>query len=452
MKKGSEIEVLIEGTEFPSKGYGYKNNLKIYAKNTFPGQKVFGRVSKKKIDYAEIKVLDIVERAEYEIEQKCPHSGVCGGCSSQTVPYEKQLDIKINQVKELFNESGASIGEFLGIEHSPTIWEYRNKMEFTFGDEVKGGKLTLGMHMKGKSFGIVNVDKCYLVDEDFRKILSLTVEYFREKMLPYYRVMSREGFLRHLIVRKSVKTQEILVNLVTTTQIDFDLTEYANILKEQSYKGTLKSVLHTENNSFSDAVVPEKVNTLLGEDFIVENLLGLNFKISPFSFFQTNSLGAEKLYSIVREFMGDADSKVVFDLYCGTGTIGQISAAKAKKVIGIELIEEAVVAANENAKFNGLNNCTFIAGDVAETIKTVKDNPDIIILDPPRSGVHPKALDYVVKFNSPQIIYVSCNPKSLVVDLKVLEENGYKVQKTLLMDMFPNTPHVETVVLLSNIK
>lgn len=452
MRKGNEIEVLIEGTEFPSKGYGYKNDLKIYAKNTFPGQKVLGRVSKKKRDYAEIKVLDIIERAEYEIDQKCPHFGVCGGCSSQTVPYEKQLEIKMDQVKELFNESGASTGEFIGIEQSPVIWEYRNKMEFTFGDEVKGGELTLGMHMKGKSFGIVNVDKCYLVDEDFRKILSLTVEYFREKMLPYYRVMSREGFLRHLIVRKSVKTEEILVNLVTTTQIDFDLTEYVNILKEQSYRGTLKSVLHTENNSFSDAVVPEKVNTLFGENFIVENLLGLNFKISPFSFFQTNSLGAEKLYSIVREFMGDADSKVVFDLYCGTGTIGQISAAKAKKVIGIEIIEEAVVAANENAKFNGLNNCTFIAGDVAETIKTVKDKPDIIILDPPRSGVHPKALDYVVKFNSPQIIYVSCNPKSLVVDLKVLEENGYKVQKTLLMDMFPNTPHVETVVLLSNIK
>lgn len=452
MRKGNEIEVLIEGTEFPSKGYGYKNDLKIYAKNTFPGQKVLGRVSKKKRDYAEIKVLDIIERAEYEIDQKCPHFGVCGGCSSQTVPYEKQLEIKIDQVKELFNESGASTGEFLGIEQSPVIWEYRNKMEFTFGDEVKGGELTLGMHMKGKSFGIVNVDKCYLVDEDFRKVLSLTVEYFREKMLPYYRVMSREGFLRHLIVRKSVKTEEILVNLVTTTQIDFDLTEYVNILKEQSYRGTLKSVLHTENNSFSDAVVPEKVNTLFGENFIVENLLGLNFKISPFSFFQTNSLGAEKLYSIVREFMGDADSKVVFDLYCGTGTIGQISAAKAKKVIGIELIEEAVVSANENAKFNGLNNCTFIAGDVAETIKTVKDKPDIIILDPPRSGVHPKALDYVVKFNSPQIIYVSCNPKSLVVDLKVLEENGYKVQKTLLMDMFPNTPHVETVVLLSHTK
>ncbi|MPQ44348.1 23S rRNA (uracil(1939)-C(5))-methyltransferase RlmD [Clostridium tarantellae] len=452
MRKGNEIEILIEGLEFPSKGFGYKNDLKVYAKNTFPGQKIFGRVSKKKKEYAEIKVLEVREKASYEGEQKCSHFGICGGCSSQTVPYEKQLEFKVDQVKDLFKEGNVSTGEFLGIETSPIVWEYRNKMEFTFGDMEKGGQLTLGMHMKGKSFGIITVDECYLVDEDFRKILSLTVDYFREKKLPYYRIMAREGYLRNLIVRKSSKTGEILVNLVTTTQIDFDLTEYTELLKKQEYKGILKSVLHTENNSLSEAVIPEKVNLLHGDDFITENLLGLNFKISPFSFFQTNSLGAEKLYSIVREFMGDADSKVVFDLYCGTGTIGQIAAGKAKKVVGIELIEEAVVAANENAKLNGLNNCNFIAGDVAVTIKEVKDKPDIIILDPPRSGVHPKALDYVIKFNAPQIIYVSCNPKSLVVDLKVLEEKGYEVEKTLLMDMFPNTPHVETVVKLKKIK
>ncbi|MGL5244851.1 MAG: 23S rRNA (uracil(1939)-C(5))-methyltransferase RlmD, partial [Sarcina sp.] len=395
MRKGNEIEILIEGQEFPSKGFGYKNDLKVYAKNTFPGQKIFGRVSKKKKEYAEIKVLEVREKASYESEQKCPHFGICGGCSSQTVPYEKQLEFKVDQVKALFKEANVSAGEFLGIESSPIVWEYRNKMEFTFGDMEKGGDLTLGMHMKGKSFGIITVDECYLVDEDFRKILSLTVNYFKEKKLPFYKIMAREGFLRNLIVRKSSKTGEVLVNLVTTTQIDFDLTEYTELLKQQQYKGILKSVLHTENNSLSEAVIPEKVNLLYGEEFITENLLGLNFKISPFSFFQTNSLGAEKLYSIVREFMGNADSKVVFDLYCGTGTIGQIAAGKAKKVIGIELIEEAVVAANENAKLNGLNNCDFIAGDVAVTIREVKDKPDIIILDPPRSGVHPKALDYV---------------------------------------------------------
>ena len=449
MRKGNEIELVIEGIEFPAKGFGFVDGLKVYAKNTYPGQKVFGRVTKKRKDYAEIRVSEVRERAPYEGDKKCPHFGVCGGCSSQTIPYEKQLDLKVSQVKDLFKDAKVNTGEFLGVESSPIEWEYRNKMEYTFGDEEKGGELTLGMHMKGKSFGIVNVDKCVLVDCDFRKILDATVKYFREKGLPFYKIMPRTGYLRYLVVRKSVKTEEILVNLVTTTQIDFDLTEFTNLIRGLELKGNLKSIIHTESDALSEAVIPEKVNILYGEDFITENLLGLNFKISPFSFFQTNSLGAEKLYSIVRDFMGDADNKVVFDLYCGTGTIGQIAAGKASKVIGIELIEEAAIAANENAKLNGLTNCNFIAGDVAEVIKTLSDKPDIIILDPPRSGVHPKALDYLIKFDAPQIIYVSCNPKTLVTDLKILEEKGYEIEKTVLMDMFPNTPHVETVVKLN---
>ena len=321
-------------------------------------------------------------------------------------------------------------------------------MEFTFGDEEKGGELTLGMHIKNKSFGIVNVDKCQIVDEDFRKILTITVEYFRTQDLPYYRVMKREGYLRHLVIRKAKNTGELMVNLVTTTQIDFDLTEYVELLKKADYEGKLVSVLHTENDSFSDAVICDKLNVLYGIDHIQEELLGLKFNISPFSFFQTNTKGAEGLYSIVREYMGDSDNKVVFDLYCGTGTIGQIVAPKAKKVVGIELIEEAVEAAKENAKLNNLNNCEFLAGDVAEIIKTVKDKPDIIILDPPRSGVHPKALDYVIKFKAKEIIYVSCNPKTLVNDLKVLTQSGYEIVKTRVKDMFPNTPHGETVVKL----
>ena len=302
--------------------------------------------------------------------------------------------------------------------------------------------------MRNKSFGIVNVDKCQLVDSDFRKVIELTINYFRQKELPYYRVMKREGYLRNLIIRKAKNSGEIMVNLVTTTQIDFDLSEYVEIIKNAQYEGKLVSILHTENNSFSDAVVPEKVNVLYGIDHIREELLGLKFNISPFSFFQTNTVGAAELYNIVREYLGDSENKVVFDLYCGTGTIGQIVAPKAKKVIGIELIEEAVEAAKENAKLNNLGNCEFLAGDVAEIIKTVKYNPDIIILDPPRNGVSKEAMKYVIKFNAKEIIYVSCNPKTLVNDLKILTEAGYSVNKSKIKDMFPNTPHAETVVKL----
>ncbi|MFQ9614426.1 MAG: 23S rRNA (uracil(1939)-C(5))-methyltransferase RlmD, partial [Clostridium butyricum] len=388
----------------------------------------------------------------YEEDQKCPHFGVCGGCSSQSLPYEKQLEFLSEEVKALFDEAGVPTGEYLGIQGSPTQFEYRNKMEFTFGDEAKGAPLGVGMHMIGKSFGIVTVDQCMLIDEDYRKVIRLTVDYFREQNLPYYRIMKAEGYLRHLVIRKAKNTGELLVNLVTTTQIDFDLSDYVKLLRNESYDGRLVSIIHTENDSKSDAVIPEKVNVLYGKDYIREELLGLEFNISPFSFFQTNTKGAEQLYSMVRDFMGDSENKVVFDLYCGTGTIGQIVAPKAKKVVGIELIEEAVEAAKENAKLNGLENCEFLAGDVAEIIKNVKDKPDIIILDPPRSGVHPKALDYVIKFNAPEIIYVSCNPKTLVTDLEVLTQKGYKVVQTKVKDMFPNTPHAETVVKLTKTK
>lgn len=448
MKRGSQVTIKIEKTEFPSVGISEFEGKKLYIKGAFPGQTVKGTVKKKRDTYADVKLVEVLEKAPYEIEAPCPHFGVCGGCSSQNLTYEKQLELLSDEVCELFEDKDIPMGMYLGVKGSENIWEYRNKMEFTFGDLEKGGELTLGMHMKGKSFGVLTVDNCMIVDEDFRKVLTVTVEYFRKQNLPYYRVMKREGYLRHLVVRKASNTGELMVNLVTTTQIDFDLSGYTELLKSQTYKGKLVSVLHTENDSFSDAVVPEKVNILYGRDYIIEELLDLKFKISPFSFFQTNSRGAESLYSIVRDFMGNGENKVVFDLYCGTGTIGQIAAHNAKKVIGLELIEEAVEAAKENAKLNGLDNCEFIAGDVAETIKQVKVKPDIIILDPPRSGVSPKALDYVIKFNAKEIIYVSCNPKTMVDNLETLLAAGYKVEKSKVKDMFPNTPHAETVVRL----
>ena len=448
MKRGSQVTIKIEKTEFPSVGISEFEGKKLYIKGAFPGQTVKGTVKKKRDTYADVKLVEVLEKAPYEIEAPCPHFGVCGGCSSQNLTYEKQLELLSDEVCELFEDKDIPMGMYLGVKGSENIWEYRNKMEFTFGDLEKGGELTLGMHMKGKSFGVLTVDNCMIVDEDFRKVLTVTVEYFRKQNLPYYRVMKREGYLRHLVVRKASNTGELMVNLVTTTQIDFDLSGYTELLKSQTYKGKLVSVLHTENDSFSDAVVPEKVNILYGRDYIIEELLDLKFKISPFSFFQTNSRGAESLYSIVRDFMGNGENKVVFDLYCGTGTIGQIAAHNAKKVIGLELIEEAVEAAKENAKLNGLDNCEFIAGDVAETIKQVKVKPDIIILDPPRSGVSPKALDYVIKFNAKEIIYVSCNPKTMVDNLETLLVAGYKVEKSKVKDMFPNTPHAETVVRL----
>ncbi|MCY6960562.1 23S rRNA (uracil(1939)-C(5))-methyltransferase RlmD [Clostridium brassicae] len=448
MRKRKVYDLLIEETEFPGFGVAYHDDKKVLVKNALPGQKIKGFVHKYKGGVAQAKINEILEEVDYKIDAKCPVFEMCGGCSHQFISYEKQLEFKKEQVLKLFKDAGITDFEFLGIEGSPEVWEYRNKMEFTFGDMEKGGELCLGMHLKGKSFGIVNASECQIVDEDYRIVLKTVLDYFKDKDLPYYRVRSHEGYLRNLVIRKGKNTGEVLVSLVTTSQIDFDMSEITELLENLSYKGELKGILHIINDSLSDVVQGDRIDILYGQDYIMEELMGLKFKISPFSFFQTNSKGAEKLYSIVRDFMGDAKSKVVFDLYCGTGTIGQIAAHNAEKVIGIELIEEAVKSANENAALNNLTNCTFIAGDVAKVIKEVKDKPDIIILDPPRPGVHPDALKYVIDFNAKDIIYVSCNPKTLVNDLKVLIQAGYKIDKVKAKDMFPHTPHCESIVSL----
>ncbi|WP_035288067.1 23S rRNA (uracil(1939)-C(5))-methyltransferase RlmD [Clostridium sp. KNHs214] len=448
MRKGKEYILDIVNTEFPGMGVGEYEGEKVYVKGTLPGQKILAQITKKKGGKIEGRLKEIIEDVDYKIDVKCPHFNYCGGCSHQFISYEKQLEFKKEQVLKLFKDAGIENFEFLGIEGSPEAWEYRNKMEFTFGDLEKGGELNLGMHKKASAFGIINTNSCQIVDGDFRIALDTVVNYFREKALPHYRIMSHQGYLRNLVIRKAKNTGEILINLVTTSQIDFNLEEITEILKALPYEGNLKGIVHTINDSLSDVVQADSMEILYGQDYIIEELLGLKFKISPFSFFQTNSKGAEKLYSIVKDFLGNAENKTVFDLYCGTGTIGQIVAPSANKVIGVELIEEAVEAAKENAKLNGLDNCQFIAGDVAKVIQDIKHKPDIIILDPPRPGVHPKAMEYVIKFNAPEIVYVSCNPKTLVNDLKVLEENGYVVERVRVKDMFAHTPHVETVVLI----
>ncbi|MBZ4663584.1 MAG: methyltransferase, TrmA family [Caloramator sp.] len=445
MKKGQEIVVEIVETEFPGYGVGYYEDTKVLIKGALIGEKVLARITKKKTK-VEAKIVEVLEEVDYKIEAPCPVFGICGGCTHQFIDYTKQLQLKEEQVLKLFKEAGIEGFEYRGIVESPNAYEYRNKMEFTFGDYEKGGELTLGLHTPVKRNAVVSTTTCLLVDRDFRTIVKSTLEYFKSKEVPHYNVLSHQGYLRHLVVRKAKKTGEILVNLVTTSQLDFNLSEYVEVLKNNIYDGILTGIIHTVNDSLSDAVKPDKVEVLYGRDYIVEELLGLKFKISPFSFFQTNTLGAERLYSTVREFMSSSKDKVVFDLYCGTGTIGQIAAQNAKKVIGVELIEEAVEAANNNAKYNGLDNCTFIAGDVKEVIKNIDENPDIIILDPPRPGVTPEALKNVINFKPKEIIYVSCNPKTLVENLKQLKESGYDVKALKIVDMFPQTPHVESVV------
>jgi 23S rRNA (uracil-5-)-methyltransferase RumA len=333
------------------------------------------------------------------------------------------------------------------IASSPNEKGYRNKMEFSFGDEEKGGELALGMRKRDSFYEVVNVANCQIVDSDYQMILTTVKDYFKAKGATFYHKNKHEGMLRHLVVRKSAKTGQILINLITSSQITVDISDFVATLCGLQLKGSIVGILHTINDSIADIVKADELRVLYGQDYFMEELLGLKFKVSVFSFFQTNSLGAERLYSIAREFVGETNDKVLFDLYCGTGTIAQIMSPTCKKVIGIELVEEAVEAAKENAKLNGITNCEFIAGDVLKKIDELDVKPDIIILDPPREGIHPKAIGKIIDFGAEKLIYVSCKPTSLARDLEVFEANGYKVEKVKCMDMFPGTVHVETVVL-----
>lgn len=470
MKKGQIIEGIVECVEFPNKGIvRTEDGGRVIVKNVVPGQKVSASINKVRKGKCEGRLLEVLERsAKEQPEAACIHAGECGGCTYQTLPYEEQLAMKASQVKKLIDDVIVPENtdyEFLGIKASPRQQEYRNKMEFSFGDAYKGGPLALGMHKRGSFYDIVDVPECRIVDDDFHTVLTVTLDYFKERNLPYYHKLRHTGYLRHLLVRKAVKTGEILVDLVTTTQIaeggeEALLAGWKDVLCAAAYQGTLTGVLHTRNDSVADTVTNEGTDVLLGQDHFYEELLGLRFQITPFSFFQTNSLGAEVLYETAREFIGDAlpsgtdadvaeHGKVVFDLYSGTGTIAQMLAPVAKKVIGVEIIPEAVEAAKENAKLNSLTNCEFIAGDVLKVIDEIEEKPDYIVLDPPRDGIHPKALEKIIRYGVPQMVYISCKPTSLARDLEVLQARGYEVKKVCCVDMFPATVHVETVILLS---
>ena len=470
MKKGQIAQGKVTHIIFPNKGVVVTDEQeKVIVKNTVPGQKVSFFVNKVKHGKAEARLLEVLEKSPLEVESPCPHFGECGGCTYQNLPYEEQLALKEAQVKKLMEDAikDKCEYEFQGIKASPERFEYRNKMEFSFGDAFKDGPLALGMHKRGSFYDIVPVGNCQIIDEDFRLILSSTLDFFTEKHTTFYHRMKGTGYLRHLLVRKAKKTGEILIDLITTTQIDSAYTgaasqeqlleEYTSMLRALPYKGTLKGVLHTKNDSVADVVKNEGTDILWGEDFFYEELLGLRFRISPFSFFQTNSLGAEVLYTTAREFIlnGDENSlneKTVYDLYSGTGTIAQMMAPVCKEVVGVEIVEEAVEAAKENAKLNGLDNCSFLAGDVLKVLDTIDQKPDYIILDPPRDGIHPKAIEKIINYGVDHMVYISCKPTSLARDLEIFLARGYQVDKICCIDQFPGSVHVETVVLLSQRK
>lgn len=548
MKKGQIIEGIVERMDFPNRGIVVCEEGVCTVKNALPGQKVRAAINKARNGRYEGRLLEVLEPSPLETGSPCPHFGSCGGCTYLSFPYEESLKIKEGQVRRLLApvlEKQDRECLFETAKASPAIFGYRNKMEFTFGDEVKDGPLSLGMHKRGSFYDIVSVTDCQIVDADYRKILRCVRDYFEELQeqgvdVSFYHRLRHTGYLRHLVVRRAARTGEILAALVTTSQTpgrqtagsrshgqdaadgldilagqrescaygqdvqmewqEKSTVDSPDVMREQAEQmeqeaereilaaltgrllalpldGEIVGILHVRNDSAADVVQSDETTVLYGRDYFYEEILGLRFKISLFSFFQTNSLGAELLYSTAREYISDyisssgvaadetaqgisdgisrgseeghAQDKIVYDLYSGTGTIAQLMAPVAKKVIGVEIVEEAVEAARRNAELNGLHNCEFIAGDVLKVLDGIEEKPDVIILDPPRDGVHPKALTKIIDYGVEHILYISCKASSLARDLEVFLARGYRAERCVAIDQFPWTAGVEVVCLLS---
>lgn len=410
----------------------------------------------------------------------CEYFGKCGGCKMQDLPIEKQHEKKVAQVIELLSESygkpkckdSEGSWDFPGISESPLNYGYRNKMEYSFGDERKDGPLALGLHKQRSFYDIVDLNECLISPSDMNLIRCAVRDYFaayyERGEIDYVRKKNHVGYLRHLLLRRAENTGEILVCLVTATagrSAKLKAEAEASVIEgfisavlslEGQLKGHIAGICQIYNDSLSDAVKCDELRVLYGRDHIYEEICGLRFKISVFSFFQTNSLGAEVLYKKATDYAASVmpeTKPVIYDLYSGTGTIAQLISGAASQVYGIEIVEEAVDAARENAKLNGIENVTFIAGDVLKIIcgeeGEALPRPDLIILDPPREGVNARALSKILSYGCENIIYISCKAKSLAAELFAFKEAGYRLVKAECVDMFPHTGNIEVVVLLS---
>jgi len=452
MAKSKQISVKIEKFSFPNIGIARttESGDKIQIKRALPGQVVEARVKRGKGQ-----LLNVIERAPNEVSPLCPNTDRCGGCTFQTLTYEDELTLKRDMILDLFDKAGITLPierESVEARPAPSVYEYRNKMEFSFGDECKDGPLALGLRGVGSHYEVCDGSVCNICHPDFNKIVECVRDFFRERGASFYHKTRRVGHLRHLVIRRGDYTGEILINLVTA--MGLDSVGLVEALLGLSLEGHIRGILQTTNESVADVVRADHVELLYGEDFFFDECLGLKFKIYPFSFFQTNTLGAEKLYKTVREFAkrGTEIAGDVFDLYCGTGTIAQILSESAERVFGIEIVESAIVAARENAVLNNIDNCKFICGDVSKTtLEPLMEEgvrPDVIIVDPPRDGIHPKSIMPIIEFGARKIVYVSCKPTSLVRDLAVFLDNGYLLRDIRIHDMFARSYHVECVALL----
>ncbi len=389
--------------------------------------------------------MTIEETKILKTDKLCPQAEHCGGCIYQGVPYQDQYVSKDKSIRRLLDKHDIDPDVYLGMEPALCTGGYRNKMEYTFGDLEKGGELELGMHFKGRFMSIITTDECQLVPESFNEVLKATLEFCRSKGYTSYHRKLHTGLLRNLVVRCGFRTNELLINIVTSSEDGFDEEGFTEMLLGLKLDMNIVGILRTFNDSFADAVIDESHTILYGRDYYNEIILGLKFKVKAFAFFQTNIDAVERLYSDVLDVVPDVEGKTVYDLYCGTGTISQLLASKAKEVYGIEIVEDSVVSAVENTELNNISNCHYICGDVKAKLDEIPTKPDVIVVDPPRVGIHDKAVAMLCRYGIDEIVYVSCNPKTLCINLDSFKSNGYEIMSIKAYDNFPMTKHAECI-------
>lgn len=458
-----EIEIVDLGAE--GKGIGRTtDDFVVFVKNTVPGDRTRVKIKKVKKNFAEAALVEIIENSAIRTSPLCEYFGTCNGCRMQNIDYPHQLELKHNIVKNAFERIGGfqnlKIPAVIGSEK---IYFYRNKLEFSFSNqrwltendmnnENADKDFALGFHMPGFINKVIDINKCHLQSEISNKILNLTREFFKSKGESVYTTKTHTGFLRYLIIRESAGTPDLMVNLITQTENNSLINEFSELLKNEVPEIT--TFINSISSSKAQVAQGDYSNTMFGDGYIKEKTGDYTFKITPSSFFQTNTLQAKILFDTVLKLGDFKKYENVLDLYCGAGAISIYISSYVKSVLGVEMNEEAIEMANENTELNNVKNCEFTAHDVKDYLSTVipaeagiRNTFNTIILDPPRSGIHPKAAEYILELEPEKIIYVSCNPATQARDIQLLEEK-YEITAIQPVDMFPHTFHIENVVRL----
>jgi 23S rRNA (uracil1939-C5)-methyltransferase len=447
VKKKDIIEVEISDLAYGGKSVAKLDGFVVLLKGGIPGDIVKAEIVKKKSNFAEAKILEIIKESNLRIKPVCSHFGLCGGCSWQDLKYEEQLKFKTKQVKESLEHIGgfsdSPIQNALG---SDEIFYYRNKMEYAFAPDPNR-HLILGLHPKERFDQVFDLKECFLQSEKANQIVDFVRNFAKEKKLIPYDLKKRSGFLRFLAIREGKNSDMTMVNLVTNKgEFPFKDEFSSQLLSNFPF---VKSIVRNISSKLANIAVGEEEELLGEERTITEKLGKFKFEISSNSFFQTNTRQAERLYEVVLNMADLQGSESVLDLYCGTGTISIFLSQNAKKIIGVESMEESVKNAQRNAELNNVTNCEFICGEVKKVLakfENDKEIPDLVVVDPPRAGLHKHVVKSLLSIKPHKIIYVSCNPSTLARDLKILCEECYKLERVQPIDMFPHTYHIETVV------